>query len=100
MKVDRIERDGVLAELIKLRFVLAPIVLVAPIINEGAEILKVGAVGPSRIDLVRPTNLPQPAFQIEERLVRYVDSEGLRPVAGRFQHHRYLPRLGAISVQF
>lgn len=77
MEVDRIERDRLLAKLVELGFLLAPVVLIEPIGNEGTKILKVRAVLPSRIDLVGPTNLPQPTFQIEEGLVRYLYSEGL-----------------------
>ena len=116
VEVDRIERDGVMAEVAKLGFLLAPVLLVAPIINEGAKILKIGAVVPSGIGLIhvrlrrgfprRPlsvlpsaagpevtglTNLLQPTFQIGECLVRYVDTEGLRLVAHRFQRHLHLP---------
>lgn len=37
VKVDRIECDGVLAEFIKLGFLFAPVVLIAPIVNKGAK---------------------------------------------------------------
>jgi hypothetical protein len=75
MKVDRVDLHRVLGELVQRGFVLTPIVLVAPMVNERPEILQVDPVVPSRRNLIWPAYILQPLSQIHKRRVRHRDPE-------------------------
>src|SRR5258706_16229993 len=91
VKIDRVDLHRVLSELIQRGFVLAPVVLVAPIVDERPEILQIDPVVPSWRNLIRPAHVLQSLLQIHKRRVRHCDPEWFEKIwlgSGRhWSHH-------------
>src|ERR1700722_810014 len=92
VKIDRVDLHRVLSELIQCGFVLAPVVLVAPIVDERPEILQIDSVVPSWRNLIRPAHVLQSLLQIHKRRVRHCDPEWFEEIwlgSGRHWNFRW-----------
>src|SRR5262245_29084633 len=66
-----------MTQAVQMLFVLAPVVLCAPVVDELAQIGEVGAVFPASIgNFVRETCSVKPGFEVGEDLVGYLDGKG------------------------